>query len=87
MQAKLHLGKAEARVVDGDAVIAGERHFESAAQAIAVDHRDGERQPVEPVEHRMAAGQQRLDLRHIGDAAELRDVGAGDKAARSWPSE
>ena len=67
MQAKQHLGKAEARVIDGDAVIAGERHFEPAAEAIAVDHRDGrQRQAVEPVEHGMAAREQRFDLRDIG---------------------
>ena len=38
-------------------------------------------QPIEPVEHGVAARKQRLDLRHIGDAAELRDIGAGDEAA------
>ena len=70
MQPEQDLGKAEARVVDGDAMVAGQRQFEPAAEAIAVDHRDGrQRQAVEPVEHGMAARQQRLDLRGIGDAA------------------
>jgi hypothetical protein len=83
MQAELHFGKAEARVIDGDAVIAGERHFEAAAKAIAVDDRNGHAwQLVEPVQHRVAAGQQRFNLRRIGDAAKLRDVSAGDEAAR-----
>ena len=82
MQAEQHFGESEARVVDGDAEIAGQRHFEAAAEAIAVDHRDRrQRQPVEPIEHRMAARQHRLDRRRIGNAAELRDVGAGDEAA------
>ena len=82
MQAEQHFGKAEARVVDGDAEIAGQRHFEPAAEAIAVDHRDSrQRQPVEAIEHRVAARQRRLDRRRVGDTAELGDVGAGDKAA------
>ena len=81
MQAEQHFREAEARVVDGDAEIAGQRHFEPAAEAIAVDHRDcRQRQPVEPVEHRVAARQRLLDLRRVGDAAELGDVGAGDEA-------
>ena len=83
MQAEQHLGEAEARVVDGDALVAGQRQLESAAEAIAVDHRDGrQRQAVEPVQDGVAARQQRLDLRRVGDGAELRDVGAGDEAAR-----
>ena len=66
MQAEQHFGKTEARVLDGDPVVAGERDFEPAAQAIAVDHRDGrQRQPVEPVEHRVAARQQRFDRRGV----------------------
>ena len=82
MQAEQHFRETEARVVDGDAEIAGQRHFEPAAEAIAVDHRDGrQRQPVEAVEHRMAARQRLLDRRRVGDAAKLGDVGAGDEAA------
>ena len=82
MQAELHLGKAEARVIDGNAIVAGERHFESAAETIAVNDGDRDRrQAVEPVEHGMAARERRFDLRHIGDAAKLRDIGAGDEAA------
>ena len=81
MQAKQHFRETEAGVVDGDAEIAGQRHFEPAAEAIAVDHRDRrQRQPVEAIEHRVAARQRRLDRRRVGDAAELGDVGAGDEA-------
>ena len=81
MQAEQHFRETEARVIDGDAEIAGQRHFEPAAEAIAVDHRDGrQRQPVEAIEHRMAARQRLHDRRRVGDAAELGDVGAGDEA-------
>ncbi len=83
MQAKLHFGKTKARVIDGDSVVAGERHFQPAAEAIAVNDRDRDRrQPVEPVEYGVAARQRCLDLRRIGDATKLRDVGAGDEAGR-----
>jgi len=81
MQAEQNLRKAEACVVDGDAKIAGERHFEPTAQAKAMDHPDRwQRQPVEPVDHGVALGEHGLDLACIADTAELRDVGAGDKA-------
>ena len=87
MQAEQNFGEAEACVVDGDAEIAGQRHFEAAAEAIAVDHGDRrQRQPVEAIEHRVAARQRRLDRRRIGNAAELGDVGAGDEAASAWPN-
>ena len=73
MQAEQHLGKAEARVVDRDAVVAGQRDFEPAAEAIAVDHRDGrQRQTVEPVEHRVAARRARASIcGRVGDAAKF----------------
>ncbi len=81
MEAEQDFRETEARVVDGDAEIAGQRHFEAAAEAIAVDHGDRrQRQPVEAVEHGMAARQRRLDRRGIGNAAELGDIGAGDEA-------
>ena len=54
MQAEHHLGKAEPRVVDRDAVVAGERDLEPAAEAVAVN--DGDRrhgQVVEPVDDRV----------------------------------
>ena len=40
MQAEHHFGKPEPRVVERDAVVAGEREFEAAAEAIAVDDRN-----------------------------------------------
>ena len=83
MQPEQHLRKAEARIVDREPVVASERDLKSAAEAKAVDHGDGrQRQPVEPVHDAMAARQQRFDLRDVGHAAELRNVGAGDEAAR-----
>src|SRR5579872_7293390 len=82
MQPKQHFGKAEARVIDGDAIVAGKCEFEPAAEAIAVDDGDGYgAEPIEPVEHRMAACDQRLDFGYVLDAAKLRDIGAGDEAA------
>ena len=57
MQAEHHLGEAEPRILDRDPVIAGERDFEPAAEAIAVDDRDGRHvEPIEPVDHRIAPG-------------------------------
>ncbi len=40
MQSEQNFGKAEARAVDGEAIVAGERDFEPAAETIAVDHSD-----------------------------------------------
>ena len=81
MQTKLHFGEAEARTVDGEPVVAGERHLEPAAKAVAMNHRNGrERQAIEAIENRVAARQQRFDLPCIGDAAKLGDIGTGDKA-------
>ena len=82
MQSEQHFGETKARAVDSDAVIAGERHLEAAAEAITVDDGNGrQRQAVEPVEYGVTPRQQRFDRRGLGDAAELRDVGAGDEAA------
>ena len=41
MQPEHHFGKSEPRVVDGDAVVAGERELQPAAEAVAVDNGDG----------------------------------------------
>ena len=81
MQAEHHLGKAEPRVVDGDAVVAGEREFEPAAEAEAVDHRHGRHvQVVEPIDDRVRLRQAGLDIGRVGHVAEFADVGAGDEA-------
>ena len=80
MQAEQHFRKAEARVVDGDAEIASQRQFEPAAEAIAVDHRNGrQRQPVEAVKQVVALRKYGFDLRYVVDIAKLGDVGAGDE--------
>ncbi len=38
MQAEHHLGKTKPRVLDRNPHLAGQRHFEAAAEAEAVDH-------------------------------------------------
>ena len=81
MQAEHHFRKAEARAVDRDARLAGQRDFEAAAEAEAVDHRDGRNlQRFEPVDHRMRPADRGLDHVGIGRAAKFVDVGAGDEA-------
>ena len=80
MQAKHHFRKTKARAVDRNARPAGERDFETAAEAEAVDHRHGRNlQRVEPVDHRMRPADRRLDQSRIGGAAKFIDVGAGDE--------
>jgi len=81
MQAEEHLGKAEAGAVDRDPRLAGERDFEAAAEAEAVDHGEcRDFQAFEAVGHGMGAADRRLDRAGIGGAAEFIDVGAGDEA-------
>ena len=76
-------GKAEARAVDRDPRLAGERDFEAAAEAEAVDHGDARNfQVFEAVDHRMRPADGGLDGARIGGAAEFVDVGAGDEAGR-----
>jgi hypothetical protein len=83
MQAEHDLGEAEPRLLDRDAIVAGERDLEPAAEAIAVDDRDrGRAEAIEPVDHRVRLRQARLDCGDVGHAAELVDVGAGDETAR-----
>jgi hypothetical protein len=81
MQAEHHLGEAEARAIDGDARLAGERHLQAAAEAEAVDDRD-RRQPqrLEAIDHRMRAADFGFDGLRIAGAAKRVDVGAGDEA-------
>ena len=62
MQAEHHLGEAEARAVDRDPHLAGERDLEAAAEAEAVDHGDVRHaQRFEAVDHRMGAADGLLD--------------------------
>ena len=81
MQAQHHFREAEARVFDGDAIMAGERDLEPAAEAVAVDDRDRRQlQRVQPIDDRMGGVDPRLDLAGIAGAAKLADIGAGDEA-------
>ena len=81
--AELHLGEAEPRplLAIGDAPVAGERQFEAAAEAIAVDRRDhGDGKPLDAVEQLERLPDHLLDLGLGVEALELADVGAGDEA-------
>src|SRR6201987_1191183 len=70
MQAEQDLGKSKRRVLDGDAMVAGERDLEPAAEAIAVHDRDRRRrQAVEPVDHSVRLDKARLDGAGVGPAA------------------
>jgi len=74
-QADLHFRQADLGIDQGDAVMAGERHFQTAAQGGAVDHGDA----------RLARGLDGLDyLRQRGRLrrlAEFLDVSAGHEGA------
>ena len=62
MQAEHHFGETKARVLDRNPHLAGQRHFEAAAEAEAVDHGDARNpQGLEPVDHRMRAADLGLD--------------------------
>ena len=81
-EAKLHLGQTELGlgVVGRDAVGAGEREFEPAAQTRAVnphDHRLGERR--DPAQHLVAIGREAFGFGRRGELDELLDVRAGDE--------
>ena len=83
MQAEHDLGKSERCVLDGDAIVAGERDLEPAAEAVAVHDGDGRRgEMIEPVHHRVRLGEPRLHRGGVGHAAKLADVSAGDEALR-----
>ena len=81
MQAEHHFRKAKARTLDRDAGLAGEGDFEAAAQAEAVDHRDGWNfQGLETVDHRVGTADRRLDRMGIGGTAKFVDVRTGNKS-------
>ena len=83
MQAEHHFRKAEARAVDRNARLAGQRHFKAAAEAETVDH--GHRrnlQGLEPVDHRMGPADRGLDRTGVRRAAKFVDIGTGDEAGR-----
>ncbi len=69
-QAELHFGQAEVGVLGGDAEVAAQRGFETAAERIAVDRgNDGARRVLQQIENFMQA-------RRLRRLAELADVGA-----------
>ena len=80
--AELHLGKAELGLgmIAGDAVVAGERELEAAAETGAVDRRDhGLGQGLDPAHHLLPLEAQPLGLGLGRERGELLDVGAGDE--------
>ena len=67
-------------MIGGDAVVAGERELEPAAEAGAVDRRDhGLGQGLDPADHLLPLEAQPLRLGLGGERGELLDVGAGDE--------
>ncbi len=81
MQAEHHFRKTKAGAVDRNARLAGERDFEAATEAEAVNDSDGwNLQSFKPVDHRVRPADRGLDLPRIGRAAKFIDVRAGDEA-------
>src|ERR1700676_3991983 len=81
MESEQDLGESEHGVLDRDPIIAGQRDFQSAAKAIAVNYGDGRgRQTIETIENGMTADQQRFDLCGIRDTAKFTDIRARDEA-------
>ena len=84
MDAQHHLGKSDREIValDADAITAGQRKLEAAAEREAVDDGDrGAGQGFERGEDGMRTAHHLLGLRGILEAGELLHVGAGDEAA------
>ena len=81
MESEQDLGESKCGVLDRDPIIAGQRDFQSAAEAIAVNHGDGrQRQPVKTIKNAMTADQQRFDLCGIRDPAKFTDIRTRDEA-------
>ena len=81
-QAELHLGETELGLgmVGGDAVGAGERELEAAAETGAVDRGDDRLgQGLDPAHHLLPLEAQPLRFGLGGERGELLDVGAGDE--------
>ena len=79
-----HLRKGEAalRIVERDAVAAGERELEAASHAEPVHQRGGgEGQAREPLEQIPAGAREHERLVGALEAGEFLDVGAGDEAS------
>ena len=83
VQAKHHFRKTEARIVDGNARVAGQRHFEAATKTKAVDHGHGwNLEGFQPVHHSMSTRHPRFDLARIAHTTKLVDIRARDEARR-----
>ena len=81
MESEQDLGESEQGVLDRDPIIAGERDFQSATKAIAVNHGDGrQRQTVETIEDAMTADEQCFDRCGIRDPAKCTDICPRDEA-------
>ncbi len=81
MQTEHHFRKTKPGIVDRDPHLAGQRHFEAAAEAKTVDHGDGRNpQRLHAVDHRMRAADLGFNRAGIGGAAEFVDVGSGNEA-------
>ncbi len=81
VQAQLHLRKAELRARQGDAVSAGERYLQPAAERVTVHHgHGGEGQGLQSIEHGVKFGQFRRHQIGVADPAELGDVGPDHEA-------
>ena len=74
-QAELHFGQAEPGVLGGDAEMAGQRDFKTAAKGGAMDGGDDRLRRV------LDFGQHFAETRRLRRLAEFGDVGAGDKGA------
>ena len=87
--AELHLGEAEARALlaVGDAIVAGKRKFEPAAEAETMDGGDdGDRQLLDAVEQPKRLLHHLLDLSLGGEAREFADIGADAGSRTAWRS-
>src|SRR6202043_1683064 len=80
VQAELHFRKTKAGAVDRNPRLTGQRDFEAAAEAEAMNYRNGrDFQGFESVDHRMGSADRGFDWTGIGRAAKFVDVGAGDE--------
>ena len=84
MDAQLNFGQAQDALVriDGDAIVARQRQFESATQRMTFDDSDRRAgQVFQPIENPLALAHEFIGLSHAIDAREFIDVGAHDEAA------
>ena len=84
MNAEHHLGQSqgELRVIGADAVRAGERELEPAAEGKTVDGRNARKgQRIELIEYLLSGAHQSVALLGRTDIDELLDVGAGYETA------